>query len=271
MVSEATIKNNFRKAIESFKTDKYRYHTNRGGYPVKVPVYDISDEDISGIQSNLKYGEVYTDGDFTDRKIICVVRDPWVYIEYPLLFHACDPCDITQIDEHHTYGTTMKVDGAVIEKILKQSEKAVYVRMLKPSGFRYERWLPKSTIYEIKRELEVGGVVSKYTQLYKTWQVVVLGNTYREKTYADEEHYIKRINSLVEKGCELVSEKDIDGVMTAYIYDEAEKIGVIGCAKHWGEEYVKKSDISVYNQKWMQYHICWDIVEEKGLDTKEHM
>lgn len=280
MVSETTMKNEFKKAIAPFKSDKFKYVVNRGGYPIKTFYYDITFSDLEQIQSGLKHGSVglETDSYGMPVRIHYSSADIYdcTYFEYPILFRPCDPSEITQVDQHHTYGTIMDTNDAFIEKILKQSDKAVYVQMVKPSGFRYERWLPKSTIYVIKREIDVNGVISKYTGLYESWQVIVLGNIMRHRTYGDEAHYKARIQNLLDEGCELVMEEDIHGVHIAYIYDEKEVRGIKGMAMYWGEEYVGNAEklqikSSVGVQKLHEYQMCWDIVVDKNLLTDEEM
>lgn len=278
MVSETTCKAEFRKAIDTYKADKFEYVHNRGGYVNKIQMYDICESDLPEIQKNLKYGKVQIEGDFTNKRIWYINEADRCYFSYGLIFHPCDPCEITQVDEHHTYGTTMTVDGypidAEIEKILKQSEKAIYVRMVKASGFRYERWLPKSTIYRIDREITFDGVISKYTQLCESWQVIVLGCPQRTRTYGDIEHYNARIQNLKDDGCEVVEEQDVDGVHTAYIFDKKEIRAIKGLAIYWGEEYVENSakdkvTCTVYRQKQEELEMCYHVLSEKGLWDKE--
>lgn len=91
MISEATLKANFRKAIEPYKTDKFEYVMNRGGYMNKIQKYNIVESDVESINANLKYGKVEVDKvDFENhnRRITFtyVDGDNYVVFSYPLLY-----------------------------------------------------------------------------------------------------------------------------------------------------------------------------------------
>lgn len=231
MVTEATVQNNFKKSIEQYKTGRKVFEGhNRGGYPIKTNEYDIPDTAVEEIQSRLKYGtcRIEFDGAYTKRIYFWYTipeeerksKYEWPHItnSFPLKFTPCKPEEITQVDKHHTYGTTMDTNGASIEKILKQSEKAIYCQMVKDSGFRYARWLPKCTIYIINREIDTDGVISSKTNLFDEWVVEVDDPKFysiwghkehfggRDRTYGDEAHYKTRIANLIKEGGRIVSE-----------------------------------------------------------------
>lgn len=199
MVSENTVKTYFKKALEPYIAG-HTYSENRGGYSVKKNVYALDESDLAEIQKSVKYGEVH----LGDDEVYCFYDGNG---ERYFLSECICVKEVTPIDSHHTYGTRM-IDGYTIEEIIKQSEKAIYVRVKSDtSDFRYERWLPKTTVYEIKREMgKTEGVISKWTntQFDESYRVLVRGTfhpkAHSDMTYGDKAHADKRIADLMAEG-----------------------------------------------------------------------
>lgn len=229
MVSPQTIRKHIKTALEPYKTDRYVIEVNRGGYPIKIPMYDIPSDKVREIGDKCGYGAMIgknTEG--YNRIYFDTLRDLGMQISFPVLVRHVSTGftgKAEQIDEHHTYKTTMDVGDDIIELITKQTEKAIKVRMVTPKGNRYERWLPKSTLIPVKREAKTSGVVSQYTQLSEYWQVKVLGGGLsRDKTYGNKESYTRRIQNLTKQGGRVFCTRDVNNTHTAYVLDPKEHL-----------------------------------------------
>lgn len=255
MVSPQTIRKHIRTALEPYKTDRYIVEVNSGGYPIKIPIYDIPMDKVEEIGTKCGYGaSIGTNPEGYKRIYFDTNRDMGVQLSFPILIKRVSTGftgKAEQIDEHHTYKTTMDVGDDTIELITKQTEKAVRVRMVTPKGNRYERWLPKSTLIPIKREVKTNSVVSQYTQLSEYWQVKVLGGSLsRNKTYGNKESYNRRILNLTKQGGRVFCTRDVNNTHTAYVLDPEEHLEsrIDNVIHGWEYQYKHTKDSLVQNQ-----------------------